>query len=365
MTLSYDGQRWMKTLWTLVVLVVVLVATASAGHKCKYERQGKWSECENGKQTVTKVKQEGSDQSCPQKKVKTRMCACKYQKGNWSECDPMTKKMTRTLTLVKGSDQCPPSKTRQRRCRKRKSSRKACKYNRGPWSQCDPVTNKMQRTMTLKRGDRDACDPIKKVTRQCRRRAALTAARIHTKCKYEFADWQQCDLRTNTMTRIMNLVQGDPEKCAPTKELKRKCRKPCKFRKGSWSACHPTTHLMTRMDTLIKGDKKFCSNKRQITKKCKKGKRKCQYDIGEWSDCNTTTNKRTRVKKLKKGDLKVCKPEIAMTKSCSRPNGKERCFFGKWGEYLPCMNGVMTKTRELIQGGTECERKAVKTKACS
>ncbi|XP_048236620.1 uncharacterized protein LOC125371954 isoform X3 [Haliotis rufescens] len=114
----------MKTLSTLVVLVVVLAAATSASRKCKYNRQDKWSECENGKQTATKIIKEGSDKTCPQKKVKTRICACKYQKGNWSECDPATKKMTRTLTLTQGSDQCPPNKTRLRRCRKGKSRKK-------------------------------------------------------------------------------------------------------------------------------------------------------------------------------------------------------------------------------------------------
>ena len=43
----------------------------------------------------------------------------------------------------------------------------------------------------------------------------------------------------------------------------------------------------------------------------------------------------------------------------------DRCFFGTWGDWSDCQNGVQKKQRQVVQGGMDCQKKAVKTRPCS
>lgn len=348
---------------------------------CKYEKKAEWTECGPGVLSRKKVMslKVGQPSNCPPTRTKTVPCrshkgrgksktgtkdrikgrgkVCKYIKGAWSECDSTTNTRTRELQLKKGDKTvCLPKKEITQKCKK------PCKYNKGPWQPCNSATNEKSRELTLRKGDPSICNATISVVKSCRRQDAFTAART-SQCRYKHLPWGQCDLNTNTMTRVLKLKSGDPELCEDTKQLTRKCRKPCKFSKGPWSECSNSTGFRTRRDRLTKGDPSECESVRVITKKCGKDE-ECKYDVGDWGDCDPKRKERKRVKTLLSGPA-ACEKQVTISRPCSKPNGESNCFLGKWGDYGPCQNGVMMKHRPVIAGGVQCERKAVKTKQCS
>lgn len=79
-------------------------------------------------------------------------------------CGKGTKRGTRT------GDNCPVrEKTFPCRvpCAKNK-----CKYQKGDWSECDVVTNTITRTNTLKKGDATVCEATKVITKKCKNKNA-------------------------------------------------------------------------------------------------------------------------------------------------------------------------------------------------
>ncbi|KAK3578451.1 hypothetical protein CHS0354_037434 [Potamilus streckersoni] len=342
---------------------------------CKYKKVP-FETCDRETNTRSRnlFLRKGDPATCNATKLETRPCGkksrqgkggCAYRKGPWSACRASTNTVTRTLTLKKGDpEKCNQTITETGRCRTKHLKPQECKYRRTVWGDCDPITNKKSMVMTLKSGDQPYCQTTKTVEKECKRKMQ----NIGRVCKYQFGEWENCDLATNTRSRTLTLQSGNAAVCPQTKIDTRKCKIACKFREGKWSECNPQTLQMQRVDTIIKGSEAFCEKTRLITKKCrlgKKKKKKCKYDFGTWSDCNALTNKRTRIKHLMSGDPEVCEEEKVESKSCTRPNGKVRCFFGQWGEYEPCMNGVQKKQREVIQGGVDCQKKAVKMKSCA
>ena len=55
---------------------------------------------------------------------------CKYKKGNWSDCDPITRKKVRTLEIKKGPSSCKKKKTDTKQCNPKKSKSKGEKSKR-------------------------------------------------------------------------------------------------------------------------------------------------------------------------------------------------------------------------------------------
>lgn len=265
------------------------------------------------------------------------------------------------MTLKSGDPAvCNATKIDVRKCKDKHLRPHVCKYKRGRWSECNPVTNMKVMVKMLKRGDPAHCEASTTVERKCKRKSKTPGA--SKVCKYKSAEWSPCDIATNTMTRKQSLKSG-PSTCQPVKEYSRKCKVPCKFTKGEWSECDPETNQMTRVDTVRSGSADYCGTTRVLTKKCNKKGKKCKYSFGEWGECDADTKKRTRVRTLISGP-ENCPKEKIVSKTCAKSNGEERCFFGPWGEYDECQNGVQKKKRQVLQGGIECERKGVKIKSC-
>lgn len=89
--------------------------------------------------------------------------SCKYDKSNWSECDPNTHMKNRTLALKKGNPAtCETTKTISRKCKK------ACRYEKGVWSPCN-AQGEMIRTDLIKESNSDSsCNKSKTVTKECK-----------------------------------------------------------------------------------------------------------------------------------------------------------------------------------------------------
>nr|XP_022291745.1 uncharacterized protein LOC111103039 [Crassostrea virginica] len=167
------------------------------------------------------------------------------------------------------------------------------------------------------------------------------------------------------MAKILTLTSGDPS-CPPTKVMRKSCRKSCQYRRSKWGRCDPSTGLRERQDRIKPNSARFCAQYRTLTKKCKRSKRRnsCKYNVGDWGPCDVVTNKRTKVLTLVRGNAIRCKPTREIKRLCSRPDGKERCFFGQWRDWEGCLNGVQKKQREVLQGGDDCQKRAVRTRAC-
>lgn len=48
------------------------------------------------------------------------VASCRYDKSQWSDCNPDTNTRTRTLSLKKGDDDCIPTRMIQKKCKKGK-----------------------------------------------------------------------------------------------------------------------------------------------------------------------------------------------------------------------------------------------------
>jgi len=130
---------------------------------------------------------------------------CKYSKrgGERGECDSATNTRTIVLSLKKGGSECAPNKTITKPCRHGRRSRspggkgkrggRGCRYTRGDWSECDPTTNMMSRTMTLKIADPN-CEATKTVQRRCKKE----------KCKFgPWSEFGECQNGVRTKTRTV------------------------------------------------------------------------------------------------------------------------------------------------------------------
>ncbi|XP_016959742.1 uncharacterized protein LOC108031049 [Drosophila biarmipes] len=89
-------------------------------------------------------------------------------------------------------------------------------------------------------------------------------------CRYAKSAWSNCDIKTNTRSRVLSLRKGE-QNCLPTRTIQKKCKKGCRYDKGSWSQC--IAGQMTREDKLqteaIGDSDQNCNPVRTVNKKCK------------------------------------------------------------------------------------------------
>lgn len=149
---------------------------------------------------------------------------CKYSKRGAvkATCDPTTKTRSITLTLKKGGPECEATKTITRPCRQDRPGRspggrgrgkgKGCKYQKGEWSDCDETTNMMSRTLTLKKGDPTTCEATKTMSRKCKKE------------KCTFGPWSEFgDCQNGVKTKTRQVVSGG-EGCQARTSKTKPCR---------------------------------------------------------------------------------------------------------------------------------------------
>ncbi|XP_017788227.1 PREDICTED: uncharacterized protein LOC108570822 [Habropoda laboriosa] len=85
-------------------------------------------------------------------------------------------------------------------------------------------------------------------------------------CRYAKGQWSECDSKTNTRSRTLNLKKGD-KSCEQTKTIQKKCKKACRYEKGTWTGC--VNQLMTRVDNLKANSDASCEKTRRLDKRCK------------------------------------------------------------------------------------------------
>ncbi|KAH8303817.1 hypothetical protein KR018_008579 [Drosophila ironensis] len=89
---------------------------------------------------------------------------CRYAKSAWSECDNKTNMRTRVLSLKKGEQNCLPTRTIQKKCKK------GCRYEKGAWSPCNngQMTREDKLQTEANGGSDQSCDSVRTVNKKCR-----------------------------------------------------------------------------------------------------------------------------------------------------------------------------------------------------
>lgn len=85
--------------------------------------------------------------------------SCRYEKSQWTECNAETNVRTRTLSLKKGDEDCIPTRTIQKKCKK------ACRYDKGEWSKC--VNGSMSRKDNVRTGSDASCKATREINKNC------------------------------------------------------------------------------------------------------------------------------------------------------------------------------------------------------
>lgn len=151
-------------------------------------------------------------------------CKYNKRGGQRGDCDPSTNTRTITLTLKKGGPECEATKTVTKPCRQDRTGRSTsrggrgargqgnpCRYQRGEWSECD-ASNMMSRTLTLKKGDPETCEATKTVTKRCKKE----------KCTFgPWSSFGECQNGVRTKTR--QVLSGGDE-CQSRTSKTKPCR---------------------------------------------------------------------------------------------------------------------------------------------
>ncbi|KAH8297879.1 hypothetical protein KR054_012664 [Drosophila jambulina] len=91
---------------------------------------------------------------------------CRYAKSAWSNCDVKTNIRTRVLSLKKGEQNCLPTRTIQKKCKKGG----CCRYEKGAWSPCNDgqMTREDKLQPEAVGGSDQNCDPVRTVNKKCK-----------------------------------------------------------------------------------------------------------------------------------------------------------------------------------------------------
>lgn len=135
---------------------------------------------------------------------------------------------------------------------------------------------------------------------ECPIREKEFKCRVSCGCRYKPVAGQSatCDPTTSTKTLQLELVSGDPAKCAATSTKTRRCR--------ARSPRDANRRAERRRERLNAGGEDAAAT----------GEEACRYRRGQKSECDPTTLKRTITLELKKKSPATCPPTKTITKDC-------------------------------------------------
>ncbi|XP_034136496.1 uncharacterized protein LOC117588997 [Drosophila guanche] len=107
---------------------------------------------------------QGGKRPGPKAKASETASTCRYAKSAWSNCDAKTNMRTRILSLKKGEQNCLPTRTIQKKCKK------GCRYEKGTWTQCNAGQMTREDHLYVEGfGSSDQnCDPVRTVNKKCK-----------------------------------------------------------------------------------------------------------------------------------------------------------------------------------------------------
>ncbi|XP_044015001.1 uncharacterized protein LOC122857084 isoform X1 [Aphidius gifuensis] len=140
---------WCNLIFVLGIVFSLMAITARADSDL-------WDDDDN--KDVVRISRGIKEQASGGKKS-----ACKYEKEEWSECDPKTNTRSRKMSLKtkSASSTCEPVKVVQKKCKKA-----ACRYVKGSFSSC--VNSQMTRIDNIKPNSDPTCEPTRKIEKKCK-----------------------------------------------------------------------------------------------------------------------------------------------------------------------------------------------------
>ncbi|CAG2209161.1 unnamed protein product [Mytilus edulis] len=216
----------------------------------KTEKRREWQEL---KQQRKEQKQEMKENK---QLIKKQLKRCRYEHSDWSECNQATNTVTRNFTLSEGEQGCKQSHTITITCDKlnRIQTWKAkkvdqCKYNKGNWSECDNTTSTVDRVMTLRDGEEEECEPTIIVTISC--------------TKFErIQQWKARKMERKNEKKENKLFIREQKNIWKENKMivKEQRRLGCSF-DVTFSECDPTTNMVTKSYIPTTDDDDSCENR--------------------------------------------------------------------------------------------------------
>ena len=229
-------------------------------------------------QTVTiTVPSKNNGQACPEDK-KRDCTICKYDWSEWNECDSTTGRHTRSPIIaaqpVNGGTVCPNEEEQ--------SCPVPCQYTWGDWSECD------QQTGTRKRDPIVTVQPLNSGT-AC---PPTESGPCDIDCEFTWGTWTPLSCTADTEATQPAIITMQPQQSGQVcpEDKKRDCTI-CKYDWSEWNECDLTTGRQTRSPIIaaqpVNGGT-VCPNEEE--RGCAVP---CQFTWGNWI-CNKNTGKKSR-----------------------------------------------------------------------
>ncbi|XP_064629634.1 uncharacterized protein LOC135488768 [Lineus longissimus] len=263
------------------------------------------------------------EKPCTASRQKVEKCRYKKKDTAWSTC--INGKKTKVLALLPTSGtSCNATKTITKDCRVRAGrqgrdssavalTEKACKYTKGDWSEC--VDGKRTRTNTRKPTSEASCPAQQVIEKNCKSKKPKKAI-----CKYEpdGQGWGPCT--SGQKVRTLVLKPGSPTDCAATKALRKRCKlRECKYQKGSIGECNQETQMLNRTDVLKSKADASCPPTKLVEVPCSRPNSRpkmCEYGPWEkYGPCLNGVKKKIREITLGQGNQR-CEKKAVKIMAC-------------------------------------------------
>lgn len=220
---------------------------------------------------------------------------CKYKKGSWSDCDSLTKLLTRLDNLKPGmSENCEATRQVTKKCAKgnkterrnnNKKERVACKYQKGKdveFGPCQDTGVKTKKLSLVSAAVSEHCPEIKVISKRCKNGGKKNQARAKKKEKIEKQKARQEKKEKKKEERKAQKEQRKAikekrkqkkekiEKNKLNQQPKKNTEDKCEF--GEWEDWAPCSGGKQQRKRMIKsGDKrKKCIKKSTEKRQCSK-----------------------------------------------------------------------------------------------
>lgn len=217
---------------------------------------------------------------------------CKYKKGTWSECDALTKLLTRLDNLKPGmSEKCEATRQVTKKCAKpnkaerrsnKNKERVACKYQKGKdveFGPCQDTGVKTKKLSLVSAAVSEHCPEVKIISKRCKNGGKKKAAKKKEKIEKQKARQEKKEKKKEERKaqKEQRKVLKEKRKAKKEKIEKKKVNQQpkknsaddkCEF--GDWEEWGPCTQGSQKRNRMIKsGEKrKKCIKKSTEKRKC-------------------------------------------------------------------------------------------------
>lgn len=270
----------MKTFICLLALVAVATArkkwkAANAGLRCKYDA-GEWSDCDSLTNTVTRVLWlESGEEGCQETQNQTMSCENYERIQTWKNkhIDRLERledgflqreerrqmKENRKLMKEQRKKEKLQWKERKEQMKEKrklmKEQRLRCKYDKGDWSDCDNTTNTVTREFTL-RDFEEGCEPTFNVSISCEMFENVQAWKS-----------KKAELKQEKMANKLQRKEEKNQRREDKRKIKEQRQLGCSY-DVSFSECDSSTHMVTKTYTPTSQEEDSSCETRTMTYSC-------------------------------------------------------------------------------------------------